>query len=66
MQTLICIGPSRANHVKIKHKLTRLTKIQRNPYYSGLELWDKFFFLLFVCFTRYLVFRIAVLPHRPG
>ena len=21
---------------------------------------------LFVCFTRYLVFRIAVLPHRPG
>ena len=25
-----------------------------------------FFILLFVCFTRYLVFRIAVLPHRPG
>ena len=23
-------------------------------------------FFLFVCFTRYLVFRIAVLPHRPG
>ena len=25
-----------------------------------------FFFFLFVCFTRYLVFRIAFLPHRPG
>ena len=25
-----------------------------------------FFIFLFVCFTRYLVFRIAVLPHRPG
>ena len=25
-----------------------------------------FFFFKFVCFTRYLVFRIAVLPHRPG
>ena len=24
------------------------------------------FFFLIVCFTRYLVFRIAVLPHRPG
>ena len=24
------------------------------------------FFFLFVYFTRYLVFRIAVLPHRPG
>ena len=23
-------------------------------------------FFLFVRFTRYLVFRIAVLPHRPG
>ena len=23
-----------------------------------------FFFFLFVCFTRYLVFRIVVLPHR--
>ena len=25
-----------------------------------------FFYFIFVCFTRYLVFRIAVLPHRPG
>ena len=24
------------------------------------------FLPFFVCFTRYLVFRIAVLPHRPG
>ena len=33
-----------------------------------LILWTIFFFFffLFVCFTRYLVFRIAVLPHRPG
>ena len=25
-----------------------------------------FFFFFIVCFTRYLVFRIGVLPHRPG
>ena len=25
-----------------------------------------FFIFLFECFTRYLMFRIAVLPHRPG
>ena len=24
------------------------------------------FFFLIICFTRYSVFRIAVLPHRPG
>ena len=30
-----------ANHVKMKHKFTRLTKIQTSPYYIGLELWDK-------------------------
>ena len=28
-------------NVKLKHKFTRLTKIQRSPYYRGLELWDK-------------------------
>ena len=28
-------------HVKMKHKFTRLTKIQRSPYYIRLELWDK-------------------------
>ena len=28
-------------HVKLKHNFTRLTKIQRSPYYRGLELWDK-------------------------
>ena len=27
--------------VKMKHKFTRLTKIQRSPYYRGLALWDK-------------------------
>ena len=25
-----------------------------------------YIYFSFVCFTRYLVFRIAVLPHRPG
>ena len=33
---------------------------------SGGSVFFFFFFFLFVCFTRYLVFRIAVLPHRPG
>ena len=27
--------------VKMSHKFTRLTKIQKSPYYRGLELWDK-------------------------
>ena len=30
-----------ATHVKLKHKFTRITKIQRSPYYRGLELWDQ-------------------------
>ena len=35
--------------------------------YTGFYLLQFFFFFfLFVCFTRYLVFCIAVLPHRPG
>ena len=29
------------NNVKMKHKFTKLTKIQRSPYYRGLKLWDK-------------------------
>ena len=30
-------------------------------------LWDQLFFLfVFVCFTSYFVFSIAVLPHSPG
>ena len=28
-------------NVKLKHRFTRLTKIQQSPYYGGLELWDK-------------------------
>ena len=27
--------------VKMKHKFTKLTKIQRSPYYRGLKLWDE-------------------------
>ena len=27
--------------VKMNHKFTRMTKIQKSPYYRGLELWDK-------------------------
>ena len=27
---------------------------------------ENLLYIFFVCFTRYLVFRIAVLPHRPG
>ena len=27
--------------VKMNHKFTRLTKIQKSPYYRGLALWDK-------------------------
>ena len=27
--------------VKMNHTFTRLTKIQKSPYYRGLELWDK-------------------------
>ena len=30
-----------AKNVKMNHKFTRLTKIQRSPYYRGLVLWDK-------------------------
>ena len=30
-----------ATHVKLKHKFTRIKKIQRSPYYRGLELWDQ-------------------------
>ena len=29
-------------------------------------VYFSFLFFLYVCFTRYLVFSIAVLPHRPG
>ena len=30
-----------ANTVKLHHKFTRLTKIQRTPYYRGFALWDQ-------------------------
>ena len=30
-----------AKSVKINHKFTRLTKIQKSPHYRGLALWDK-------------------------
>ena len=30
-----------AKSVKMNHKFTRLTKIQKSPYYRGLALWDK-------------------------
>ena len=30
-----------ASNIKLKHKFTRLSKIQKSPYYRGLELWDK-------------------------
>ena len=39
------------------------------PSYALVILGDVFVFFVFflvVCFTRYLVFHIAVLPHRPG
>ena len=28
-------------NVKMKHKITRLTKVLRSPHYRGLELWDQ-------------------------
>ena len=30
-----------SNSVKLTHRFTKLTKIQKSPYYRGLELWDK-------------------------
>ena len=35
---------------------------------EGYAIYGKcrFFSFLIVCFTRYLVFSIAVLPHSPG
>ena len=36
-----------------------------NAQQVNLAIFLLFFFLI-VCFTRYLVFRIAVLPHSPG
>ena len=29
------------NNVKLKSNFTRITKIQRSPYYRGFSLWDK-------------------------
>ena len=29
-----------SGNVKMNHKFTRLTKIQKSPYYRGLSLWD--------------------------
>ena len=29
------------SNVKLKHKFTWLTKIQKSPYYRGMDLWDK-------------------------
>ena len=29
-----------ADHIKMHHKFTKLTKIQKSPYYRGLGLWD--------------------------
>ena len=30
-----------SNRLKLKSQFTRLTKVQKSPYYRGLELWDK-------------------------
>ena len=30
-----------STNVKMNHKFTRLSKIQKSPYYRGLSLWDK-------------------------
>ena len=51
--------------------ITSLSTLQAEPCpYTTYKLYTHrqafFFFFLFVCFTRYLVFRIAVLPHQPG
>ena len=29
------------NTIKMHHKFTKITKIQKSPYYRGLALWDK-------------------------
>ena len=30
-----------SKNIKMNHKFTRLTKIQKSPYYRGMALWDK-------------------------
>ena len=36
-----CMTLRSSNNVKMKHKFTRLSKIQKSPYYRGLSLWGK-------------------------
>ena len=30
-----------SENIKMQHKFTRLSKVQKSPYYRGLSLWDK-------------------------
>ena len=36
-----CMELRSSENIKMKHKFTRLSKVQKSLYYRGLSLWDK-------------------------